>query len=238
MKIITNNKLFLNIRKLRFKTRNFSCPKPLCNIMKKIKSIIFLIILLAFSCKQTEKKDFEKNQPQIDSLNFNEKINKPELNQFLENPIDLIEYKKIKKNWISTVTDNQSFYEKFKLRDSLFYEYTYPNGKLDLNRLDKIVVMKFGENKHTYNDKTEKLIELNIFNKDSMLRKANLVGLTNSQIELKFGKENLKIENEYIYYNENKLLILTIKNDKVDSYKYLRLNTEKIDIELIKQIKN
>ncbi|SDY14492.1 hypothetical protein SAMN05444411_1383 [Lutibacter oricola] len=206
--------------------------------MKKIKSIIFLIILLAFSCKQTEKKNFEKNQPQIDSLNLNKKISESELNKFLENPIDLIEYKKNKKNWISTVTGNQPFYEKFKLRDSIFYEYTYPNEKLDLNRLDKIVVIKFRENKHTYNDETEKLIELNIFNKDSILRKANLVGLTNSQREIKFGKENLKIENEYIYFNENKLLILTIKNDKVDSYKYLRLNTDKIDKELIKQIKN
>ena len=207
--------------------------------MKKIKLIIiFLISSLIFSCNQTEKKDIEKTESQINSPNFNKEINNSELNLFLENPIDLIDYKNHQKNWTSTVSSGQPYYEKFEFKDSIFYSYNYVIEKLDLKRLDEIIVFKFGENKHRYNDKTEKLIELNIFNQDSILKKADLVGLTNSLIESKFGKENFKIDNEFIYFNENKLLILTIKDDKVDSYKYLRLNTDKIDKELIKKIKN
>jgi len=206
--------------------------------MKKIKTIIFLIILLTFSCKQKEQKDLDKNQSQIDSINLNEKIHKSELSLFLENPIDLINYKKGKTDWTSSGgTSGFLYYFNPQKENGMYYNYYYPNDNSSPINFDNLVVYKIDKNKY-YNDNSDRLIEMNIFSKDSILKKADLVGLKTSQIETKYGKENFRIDNDFIFFIENKLLILTIKNDEIDSYKYLRLNTDKIDKELIKKIKN
>jgi len=98
------------------------------------------------------------------------------------------------------------------------------------------VVFKYDKNKHRYQDKTEILIEFKVFNKDSDLGKANLVGLSKMELESKFGNDCLTYEKGIVYSNKNKVLILELENTKVNSLNYIKLNTDTVDRDLIKKI--
>ena len=160
------------------------------------------------------------------------------LTSFLKNPIELQNFKEKKsRNVTTSVTNGTEFYFNPKTKDSIFYVYYYPAEKFDNPRkIDQIIVFKHGENKHKYDDQTETLIELRVFNKDSDLGKANLVGLTKTELESEFGNDYLTFDNGIAYSNKNKVLILELENSKVKSYRYIKLNTEKIDTDLIGQI--
>jgi len=211
--------------------------------MKKIKLIIILTtVSLIFGCNQRKNLNNEKVEIHIDSMGLkivkkNKKSNS-ELISFLENPIDLIDYKNQKKNWTSSGFNGFSYYYSPQKRDSIYYAYTYPNDNENPMRFDKIIVFKYGENKQIYNDNTERLIGMNIFSNDSLLGKANLIGLTTSRIKSRFGESELSTSDKLIYINENKIILLKIENNKVASFKYLKLNTNNIDKELIEQIEN
>ncbi len=159
--------------------------------------------------------------------------------EFLKNPIDLQEFKKKKNiNYTTTsVSNGMDYYFQPEIKDSIFYTYNYPieNFK-DSKRIDKVLVFKYGKNKHTYDDETEILIELRIFNEDSDLGKANLVGLSKTELESEFGTDYLTLDKRIIYSNKNKVLILEIENSKVKSFNYIKLSTEKIDTDLIRKI--
>ena len=158
--------------------------------------------------------------------------------EFLENPIDLLDYKEKKKmRFTTSVTNGTEFYYNQKIKDSIFYVYYYPAKKIDdARKIDQIIVFKHGENKHRYEDQTETLIELRVFNKDPDLGKANLVGLSKTKLESEFGNDYLTFDNGIGYSNKNKVLILEFDKSKVKSYRYIKLNTEKIDNDLIGQI--
>ena len=188
----------------------------------KVLTTLFLAFL---SCKNaTEKGDKPTKNPKLIA--------------FLENPIDLQEFKKKKgKRLTTSVTNGTEYYVNPKIKDSIFYAYYYPAENLTGSRnIDHVVVFKFGENKHRYEDKTETLIELRVFNKDSDLGKANLIGLSETDLESEFGNDHLTFENRIAYPNNNKLLILELENSKVKSFRYIKLNTEKVDKDLIGQI--
>jgi hypothetical protein len=206
---------------------------------------VLTILFLAFlSCRNATEKETEQVQIVVDSTGLKiEKAEKPTENvkliAFLENPIDLQEFKKKKgMRFTTSVTNGTEYYSNPKIKDSIFYAYYYPAENLaDTKKIDKIVVFKFGENKQRYEDETETLIELRIFNKDSDLGKANLIGLSKSELESEFGKNYLTFENGIAYSNKNKVLILDLDNSKVKSYRYIKLNTEKINNDLIGQIR-
>ncbi|MEL0457602.1 hypothetical protein WJN01_15280 [Flavobacteriaceae bacterium SZ-1-7] len=203
--------------------------------------ILFLVFL---GCKNATEKKTEQVQIVVDSTGLKiEKVEKPTKNpnliSLLENPIDLQNFKNLKNpNYVTTsVTNGTDYYFNPKIKDSIFYVYYYPTEDFtDPRKIDRIVVFKFGENKHRYDDKTETLIEFSIFNKDSDLGKANLIGLSKTELESEFGNDYLTFENGIAYSNKNKVLILEMDSSKVKSYRYLKLNTEKIDKELIGQI--
>ena len=206
-----------------------------------VLSTLFLVFL---SCKNATEKETEQVQVVVDSTGLKiEKAEKPAKNpnliSLLENPIDLQSFKNLKDpNYVTTsVTNGTDYYFNPKIKDSIFYVYYYPTENFtDPRKIDRIVVFKYGENKHRYEDKTETLIEFSIFNKDSDLGKANLIGLSKTELESEFGNDYLTFDNGIVYSNKNKVLILEMDSSKVKSYRYIKLNTEKIDKDLIGQI--
>jgi len=206
--------------------------------------IRFLTILfLAFiSCKNVTGKKTEKVEIKIDSTELKiEKVEKQsenlKLNSFLENPIDLQEFKAKKNRNVTTSVNNgleHQYHPKFK--DSIFYGYNFITDNIGTKGVNEIVVFKYGENKHKYEDETEILIELRIFNKDSDLGKANLIGISKTELESEFGIDYLTLDNRIVYSNKNKVLILELEKSKIKSYNYIKLSTKKIDIDLIRKI--
>ncbi|MCD2259770.1 hypothetical protein [Psychroserpens luteolus] len=161
------------------------------------------------------------------------------LAEFLEHPIDLHDFKNSKDiNYTTTgVTNGKSYYFQPNIKDSIFYLYNYPTENFtDVKRIDQIIVFKHGKKKHTYDDDTEILIELRIFNSDDNLKQANLVGRSKAELESEFGKAYLMVDNHMVYAHKNKVLILTLKDAEVSSYNYIKLNTETINHGLIQHI--
>ncbi|TRZ43142.1 hypothetical protein [Robertkochia solimangrovi] len=207
----------------------------------RVLTILFLVFL---GCKNATEKKTEQVQIVVDSTELKiERAEKPTENpkliSFLENPIDLQTFKNLKNpNYVTTsVTNGTDYYFNPKIKDSIFYDYYYPREDFtDPRKIDRIVVFKFGKNKHRYEDETEILIEFRVFNEDSDLGKANLIGLSKTELESKFGNDFLTFDNRIAYSNKNKVLILELDSSKVKSYRYIKLNTEKINSDLIGQI--
>ena len=156
---------------------------------------------------------------------------------FLNDPIDLQEFKaKKKRNVTTTVTNGKEYYFSPKFSDSILYNYYFITENIENGLMNQAVVFKYGDNKHRYQDTTEILIELKVFNKDSNLEEANLVGLTKTELETKFGIDYLTYENKIIYTHKNKIVLIELNNLKVTSFRYIHLNRENVDQALIQQI--
>lgn len=216
--------------------------------MKKITKItlilisIGIILLIGFLILGTlviqdrYKEPIEQRTEITENHQTETKTNK-NLVEFLENPIDLIAFKKKKRNGVTTsVTNGTEYYFNPNGKNATFYVYYYPKDEIIPKEIDQIVVLKYGQNKHSYEDETEAMIELRVFSKDSDLGKANLVGLTITELETEFGTDYLTLDNKIIYSNKNKVLIIELFDSKIKSFSYIRLNTEKIDSSLIEQI--
>ncbi|MCK5856024.1 MAG: hypothetical protein KAG64_00960 [Bacteroidales bacterium] len=210
-----------------------------------MKNQILIILFLVFiSCENVTEKKSENLLVVVDSNELKtERAKEPTKNSmltsFLENPIDLQKFKKLKSiNYTTTgVSNGMNYHFHPKIKDSIFYTYNYPTKNFkDSKRIDQVVVFKHGKNKHAYDDETEIMIELRIFNIDSDLGKANLVGYTKTELESEFGNDYLTLDNRIVYSNKNKVLILELEDSKVKSYRYIKLSSEKIDTDLIGQI--
>ena len=205
----------------------------------RVLTILFLVFI---SCKNVAEKETEKFEIKIDSTELKiEKVEKQseniKLSSFLEKPIDLQEFKEKKKRNVTTsVTNGMEYHFHPKVSDSIFYNYYYHDENLNSNSINQITVFKYGQNKHRYDDQTETLIGFKIFNKDSDLGKANLVGISKTELESKFGTDYLTFDNGIVYSYKNRVLIIEFNDLKVNSYSYIKLNTEKVDKDLIGQI--
>ena len=205
----------------------------------RVLTILFLVFI---SCKNVAEKETEKFEIKIDSTELKiEKVEKQseniKLSSFLEKPIDLQEFKEKKKRNVTTsVTNGMEYHFHPKVSDSIFYNYYYHDENLNSNSINQITVFKYGQNKHRYDDQTETLIGFKIFNKDSDLGKANLVGLSKTELESEFGTDYLTFDNGIVYSYKNRVLIIELNDLKVNSYSYIKLNTEKVDKDLIGQI--
>ncbi|RMA67677.1 hypothetical protein [Ulvibacter antarcticus] len=216
--------------------------------MRKTKDILIFIFALivisvfgygVFLYFYTQKKYAEIPENKIELVSeLQSEINlNSNLVEFLDNPIDLLAFKNKKgMEFTTNVTSGTKYYHQPKIKDSIFYVYYYPDFKKESIKIDQFVVFKHGENKHTYEDQTETLIEFRIFNPDSDLEKADLYGLTKTELESEFGTDYLTLDNGIAYSNKNKVLIIELNNSKVKSFRYIKLNTENIDQELIRLI--
>jgi len=207
----------------------------------RVLTTLFLVLI---SCKNVTKKETEQVQIVVDSTDLKiETVEKNsgnlKLTSFLENPIDLQEFKTNKKRALSTVVNRKEYYLNPKINDSsILYLYSFlPNNHFQskIEQLE-IVVFKFGKNKHSWEDNTEILIELKVKAQDNNLGRANLVGLSKTELELEFGTEYLTFDNGIIYSNKNKALLIEFNDSRIKSYNYIKLNTEKIDKDLVDQI--
>ena len=206
--------------------------------------VLISIFLVFISCKNVTEKEKETEQIQValDSAgleieNFEKKVENSNLISFLENPIDLQEFKTRKnRNVTTSVTNGMEYHFNPKLSDSLFYNYYYHYENVSHLISNQITVFKYGQNKHTYDDKTEYLIELDIRTNDSDLGKANLVGLTKTELESEFGTDYLTWNNGIAYSSKNRIVILELENSKIKSFRYIKLNTENVDQALIDKI--
>jgi hypothetical protein len=204
-----------------------------------VLTILFLVFL---SCKNATEKETEQVQIVVDSTGLKietveENSENLKLTSFLENPIDLQDFKTKKNKNVTTSVNNGLEYQYHpKINDSIFYGYNFITDNIGQKGANEIVVFKYGENKHRYEDETEILIELRIFNKDSDLGKANLIGLSTTELESEFGTDYLTLDNRLIYSEKNKILILELENSKIKSFNYIKLSTEKIDSDLIRKI--
>ena len=203
-------------------------------------SIVLLVVLI--SCKNKSEMKTDKAEIIIDSTDLKIKTNEKKevnlrLNFFLENPINFQEFKTIKNRKVTTsVTNGTSYYFNPKFTDSIFYGYNFVTENIGENGVNEIIVFKYGENKHKYADETETLIEMRIFNKDSDLGSANLIGRSKAALESEFGTDYLNFESGIAYAIKNKILIIELDNSKVKSFRYIKLNTGHIDQSLIQQI--
>ncbi|WP_298343007.1 hypothetical protein [uncultured Algibacter sp.] len=205
--------------------------------------VLTILLLALLSCKKTTKKEAEQIQIVIDSTGL--KIEKAEkttknskLISFLENPIDLQDYKAIKGKSLSSVTNGLNYHYHPNIRDSIFYNYSAFPTDSTWSEMEPvwITVFKFGDKRHSWDDKTEILIELSVKGKDKDLKKANIIGLSKAELESEFGTDYLTLDNRIVYSNKNKVLILELENSEVKSFNYIKLSTEKIDADLIRQI--
>jgi hypothetical protein len=208
-------------------------------IIASIATILLIGFLILGIIAVQDKYEPEPNDYKIDVIKNNQTESKIKNNliEFLENPINLLDFKKKKEMLFTTsVTNGNEYYFNPKINDSIFYAYNYPDFKKESNKINQFVVFKHGKNKHSYEDQAETLIEFRIFNPDSDLGKANLYGLTKTELESKFGTIYLNFENGIAYSYKNKVLTIELNNSKVKSFRYIKLNTENIDQDLIRQI--
>ncbi|WP_298513840.1 hypothetical protein [uncultured Kordia sp.] len=170
--------------------------------------------------------------------NKNSEINASNLIQFLKNPIQLQEFKKKKnREYVTTSVQNgKAYYFNPKNKDSTYYNYNFIPENVASNGVNKIKVFKHGKNKHSYEDDTETLIELNITNKDEALGEANLVGLSKTALEAKFGKAKLIYKGQSIYSYKNKILCVDFEDAVIKSFQYIHLNTTGMTDALLEQI--
>jgi len=209
-----------------------------------MKTTILKILFLVFiSCSSKPDQKVGEVEVYVDSAGLRiEMVEKPSENSmlisFLENPIDLQEYKKVKGKSLSSVAKGRSYYYRPNIKDSIFYNYSSFPANSDWTKMEplRITVFKFGENKHSWEDTTEILIELRVEGKDEDLKAANLIGYTKDQMEAVFGQNYLILDHRMIYSYNNKILIVTLEDATVSAFRYLKLNTNSIDTNLIKQI--
>jgi hypothetical protein len=188
--------------------------------------------------KKTESVQIIGDSTGLKTEKVEKSIKNSKLISFLENPIDLQDYKSIKGESLSSVTNGLNYHYHPNIKDSIFYNYSAFPTDSTWSELEPvwITVFKFGDKRHSWDDKTEILIELSVKGKDSDLKKANLIGLSKTELETKFGTDYLTLRNGIAYSHKNKVLILELNKSIVNSYRYVKLNTEKIDKDLIEQI--
>jgi len=202
--------------------------------------VVSAIFLTLYGLNYIQKKYDGNPEEYIEFVSQSKSEVKPNRNlvEFLENPIDLNEYKVSKGQSLSSVTNGLDYHYKPEISNSIYYHYTaFPNDTLwnEIAPID-MVVFKYGKNKHTWGDETEILIEFTVSGKDSDLKKANLVGLTKAGIESDFGSDYKVFDNRIVYSNKNKALIIELENSKVKWFKYIKLSTENIDSLLTEKI--
>ena len=204
-----------------------------------IKVAVLTILFLSFlSCKIATKKE---TVPVQTVINFQEPdtvlVDKYSvLASFLKQPFYLRAYKAKMDMFTTTFTRNPEYAFNPKLNDSIYYSYNFPTKKTGPKKVNEIIVFKYGANKHRYVDESEILIEMRIFNPDPDLEKWNLIGLSQKELESKFGTKYLHFKGGIVFYHENRVLILELKKSLVTSYRYIKLNKKRIDLDFIEQI--
>lgn len=156
---------------------------------------------------------------------------------FLNTPLDRLEYKSFHRNrTTSTVVNKKPHYYNPKLADSIYYKYIFISEGLENRKVNTMTVFKFGTDKHLYDDTNEVLIALDISHEDNSLRPTKLIGLTTHEILDMFGNPLLEWEKWLVYSHEHKVILFKIDDSQVSNYKFVRVNSTQIDTSTIEAI--
>ena len=221
--------------------------------MKNLAVILSVLFCLQ-SCQQksgTKSNNYSAEESQVyDSVETEKSIakviktvlvNRDSINDFLDNPFDLYEFKKTKKMSNSGGGRNEEYYLKPD-KEGMYYRYflfSRLQGYLGTNKeriirredgLEINVYKELGKYRYEYIDPTEELIEVRAKFNDFDLPELAFVGLDSITVVNKLGNPNLMKSNCMIYQHNNKALILNLSNKKVKWLKYVVLKKE-IDID-------
>jgi hypothetical protein len=150
------------------------------------------------------------------------------LASFLASPLDLKAFKKKKNSSNSgTVRKNEMFYTPEKA--GFFYRYMLFPTPTQYNEYQRfadfaVIVYKFGEKIGDYSDTNETLIAVWCRLKDPDLGEADLVETPVSEIKKRFGEPFATVGDVLVYQNQERALSVHTKDEKVDWFKYIRLN--------------
>mgnify|MGYP001569871249 FL=1 len=156
----------------------------------KLIYVLSVIVLSGCANKSQETHTGDNNSETIviDSIQAPEKDTNVQLLSFLETPIDLTALKTKYRTTVTTsVTNGKAYYFKPNVRDSIFFTYNLKAEQSQGFALNQLIVLKYGDQKNYFDDSNEILLEMRISNQDKALGKANLVGLTRSEIVQRFG---------------------------------------------------
>jgi len=221
-----------------------------------MRNLIFILSL--FLCLQScqQKTKTESNQNLIDSsqkkdsvtteklvvkLNQDVAANRDSINNFLDKPFDLYEFKKTKKMSNSGGGRNKDYYLKPD-KEGMYYQYflfsklqgySGTNKERIIRREDGLeinVYKELGKYQYEYIDPTEELIEVRAKFNDFDLPELAFVGIDSVAVVNKLGKPDLMKRNCMVYQHNNKALVLNLSNKRVKWLKYVVLKKE-LDID-------
>ncbi len=177
----------------------------------------------------------------MDNENQDLSINRDSINEFLDNPFDLYQFKKIKRMSNSGGGSPEDYFFK-PTKKGMYYRYflfSRIQGYLGTNK-DKIirkedgleitVYKEFGKYQYEFIDPTEELIQVKAKFNDFDLPELALVGLDSVEIIGKFGAPDFIKKDCLVYQYNSKALILKLRNKMVKWLKYVVLKKE-IDID-------
>lgn len=179
------------------------------------------------------KKDSETTE----KLNQDVAVNRDSINDFLDKPFELYEFKKTKKMSNSGGGKNKDYYLKPD-KEGMYYRYflfSRLQGYLGTNKeriirredgLEINVYKEFGKYQYEYIDPTEELIEVRAKFNDFDLPELAFVGLDSVTVVNKLGKPDLMKRNCMVYQHNNKALVLNLSNKRVKWLKYVVLKKE------------
>ncbi len=209
-------------------------------VIPKIK--VFLFVLVAsigiIACQQSETtheeddqtadvKDLTLNEDISDSTNAEQKIR---IQNFLNNPLDLNDYKKRKRGANSTAHSKipllytpkyVGFYVNYFLFQG-FNEHTSPH----------LIVYRKGDYAHgkgfgNFMEDRDTLVKLVCNHPDQDLKSANLVGRRAQDIIDSFGNGFEIYKNRVVYFHKNSVLFFdNVGRRKIRSFTYAKLDTD------------
>jgi hypothetical protein len=185
--------------------------------MKSLYSLIVLSVLIC-SC-QNEIKSSRHNEPKerVDKVHTTETVKKEndsigilsnEAKEFLLNPINISEYKKLKGGSNSGSAKNYDFHYKPEFKGFYLRFFVFPNFG---ENGPELITYRRGKEIGDYIDEDEILIQFFSNRKDEDLKELNLVGVSQKNVIEKLGNPTFKKNGILVYYYDNRILIHTIK---------------------------
>lgn len=209
--------------------------------MKSLYSLIVLSVLIC-SCQNEikssrqnehkEKMDKDQTTEIVKKENDSIGILSNEAKEFLLNPINISEYKKLKGG--SNSGSAKNYYFHYKPEGEGFYLKFFIFPSFGENGPELITYRK-GKEIGDYIDEDEILIQFFSNREDKDLKELNLVGVSQKVVIEKLGTPTFKNNGILVYYYDNRVLIHTIKWFR---WAYLKISInsyEDIPIELLSE---
>ncbi|MFY0628004.1 MAG: hypothetical protein JXR07_17025 [Reichenbachiella sp.] len=187
--------------------------------MRILRYVLFMFPLFDVS--------LTKGEINMNPVSF-ESIHNPEeaLQDLLDNPIDLAEYKKKKRGANSGITERRPYYYQPSTDGSYyryfwFYDLRRRYGAQEAREAVQIVVYKNGPIGR-YEDTNEELICISIQKKDPDLQKLNKVGYSKNSILEELGPPSIENGETLTYRKDQSVIIFHFDNEIVNWLRFVK----------------